>query len=157
MNFLKDTILRLFHGLLYGFGFMLAIVFVGYFALPDWYTESSYESDDDTYSYLHKEYDETAKLDLDIREERIDEEEFILLGEIQNEGDTSWSMITLKAELFDIDGNFIDRCEEYIMDTSRPGEAINFKMSCGSQCSSFALKEYDHYKIEIESARAVGV
>ncbi len=73
-------------------------------------------------------------------------------GRLTNNGERTWSSTTLKAELYDESGAFIEECDEYVRQTSKPGSEINFKISCGSKCSKFQIEKYSSYKLAIIDA-----
>lgn len=157
MSVIKTIGTRLADGFLWGVGFMLAVVAAsaGYYMYLDASTQAALEASEVELSEerkrMFRDYDETALLALSVSREIINEEEFTLLGTIENNGDARWSSVSIKAELFNEAGEFVDECSEYVSETSRPGELINFKLSCGS-CSKFQLRDYNSYKVAIVNA-----
>ncbi|MGV8836135.1 FxLYD domain-containing protein [Cellvibrio sp.] len=166
MSFIKNMLIKLGTGFLYGAGFSVAIVIVVSLSLSKLSnsiigSESEMNQSEEIETeeieteneneYMFKKYDESAKLVTEITKERISKNEFTLLGILKNEGESSWSSINIKAELFDKNGEFIDECSDYISDNSSPGSSINFKLSCGN-CSKFQLGDYHSYKLSITSA-----
>ena len=156
MSFIKASGIKIANGFLFGVGFMLATVAVSmasYFYMEESAEKraAKYEEERKT---LFREYDETALLTLSIAREKINAHEFTLLGTVENNGDATWSTVNIKAELFNESGEFIDECSEYIMKTSRPRDAINFKLSCGSQWAVIQ-HEYKTYKISVVDAHYV--
>lgn len=161
MTFIIAAVARVVSGFLYGAGFIMAVAVV-------WPSASAYmESDveekqtqwedrakerDEEMRRMFREYDESANLSVSISKERIESEGFTLLGTVENKGDASWSSVSLKAELFNEAGEFIEECTEYVNQTSAPGSVINFKLSCGS-CTKFQLRDYKSYKLTITDAR----
>ncbi len=117
------------------------------------YFESKMEEDtEERMSSIFIEYDESSKLDAEVKSEDIGNGEFTLIGELSNSGEHTWSSISLKAELYDEAGAFIEECDEYIRQTSRPGSVINFKLSCGSKCSALQIEKYASYKLLVVDA-----
>lgn len=157
MSVFKTIGAKLADGFLYGAGFMLAMVVVTavYYTYMEMNAQATLEANRVEYSEerkrMFRDYDETALLELSISREIITQEEFTLLGTVENNGDAGWSSVSIKAELFNEAGEFIDECSEYISETSRPGDIINFKLSCGS-CSKLQLHDYKSYKISIVNA-----
>jgi hypothetical protein len=161
VNFIKLVLSKLGFGFLYGSGFIIATATIGNFAF-------SYMEDDinekkaamaerdkereEEHRLMFRDYDDSAKLKVSISKERIESEEFTLLGTIENNGDAKWSSVSLKAELYNEAGEFIDECSEYVTQTSIPGSKVNFKLSCGS-CSKFQLRDYHSYELSITDAR----
>jgi len=161
VNFIKEALKKMGFGFLYGAGFILAAVTVGSFAFS--YIEDDIDKKEVMMEERKKErekerrlrfrdYDETANLNLSVSKERIEDEEFTLLGSLENNGNEKWSSVNLKAELYNEAGEFIDECGEYITQMSAPDSKINFKLSCGS-CSKFQLRDYHSYKLSIVDAR----
>jgi len=147
MNFIKSAMLKVMVGFLYGCGFMLSVSGAMYFVF-----ESQFEDDMELADGAFQQYDDSANLLLSVSSESITENEFILLGTIQNNGDMEWTQVSLKADLFAEDGSFLDQCEDYVSEQLSPGEFIYFKMSCGSECSQFALQNFSTYKLVITDA-----
>lgn len=161
MNFIIAAFVKVVCGFLYGAGFIMAVAVVWPFASA--YMKSDIEEEqtqwedrakerDEEMRKMFREYDESANLSVSVSKERIASEEFTLLGTVENKGDASWSSLSLKAELFNEAGEFIEECTEYVNQTSAPGSIINFKLSCGS-CTKFQLRDYKSYKLTIADAR----
>ncbi|KAA3647645.1 MAG: hypothetical protein DWP95_02845 [Proteobacteria bacterium] len=157
---MKTIFIKLGTGFLYGVGFMIAAGIAAGMAYS--FIESDIEMKQaqqlermelqkQNFESMFREYDETAKLSVSVTKERIQPDEFVLLGVIGNNGDASWSSINLKAELFNEAGEFIDECSHFINQTSAPDSKINFKLSCGS-CSKFELRDFKSYKLSIIDA-----
>jgi len=60
-------------------------------------------------------------------------DELLILGSITNTGESSLSLISLEAELFDQRGEFVYECSEYVKKRMNPGEKENFQINCGSK------------------------
>lgn len=148
MKFLKKALEKIGTGLAYGVGF--GIIMLVY----SWANSLYYENkiDKTVYGNSHgdncrdfKKCEATSGLKLAITKERIDEEEFILLGKLTNSGDIEWTSVSVKAELFDKEGNFIDECTESVNQKVFPDSEVNFKLSC-TKCSKVSLDGYASYK-----------
>lgn len=151
MDIIKTILGKLGAGILYGAGFFIGLALLGSIAMP--YFESKIEEDtEERMSSIFIEYDETAMLEATVTSESIGNGEFTLIGELSNNGKHTWSSVSLKAELYDESGAFIEQCEEYIRQTSRPGSTINFKLSCGSKCSALQIEKYANYKLMVVDA-----
>ena len=117
-----------------------------------YYLSKIEEDAEERMSSIFIEYDENAMLEAEVKSENIGNGEFTLIGTLSNKGDYTWSSVNLKAELYDESGAFIEECEEYIRQTSRPGSVINFKLSCGGKCSALQIEQYNSYKLLIVDA-----
>ena len=141
-----------------GVCFVIAAGLLGGYAISHMTTtaiESSsteIESKIPEYESPYREYDKTAKLKAVVKTENIGNGLFSLLGEINNNGEYTWQMVQLKAELFDKSGVFIEQCEEYVSQTIKPNNKL--KLSCKSaSCNAFEPKGYHSYKLIITDAR----
>jgi hypothetical protein len=161
MELIKQFFAKIVSGFLLGVGFVVAFGLLGGYAISHMTTsriESSPESIvmTRTYKSKYKEYDETAKLSVKVNTEKIGDGSFVLLGEIINNGEDSWQMVNLQADLFDAKGKFIEQCSEYVSQTVRPGDIVNFKLACRSQsCNTVDVNGFESYKLNIASAHFV--
>ena len=162
MEMIKQILNKILSGFLLGVGFVIAAGLLGGYAISHMTTTAMETSTNEIetkiteYKSPFREYDESAKLHAIVKTENIGNGLFSLLGEINNNGQYTWQMIQLKAELFDDSGKFIEQCEEYISQTIKPGQNINFKLSCKSaSCNAFEPKGYHSYKLIITDARHV--
>ncbi|MFZ5524187.1 MAG: hypothetical protein ACOY9D_08925 [Pseudomonadota bacterium] len=154
MQLLNLIFSRIGTGLLYGIGFGLVM------AIITWGSTIYFEQKAESYMdgeinngecKNFKKCEEKSGLKVHVSSEKIDNENFILLGQIKNDGDIKWTSANIKAELFDKENKFIDQCVEYVNQKVFPGTSINFKLSC-TQCSKIDLKGYNSYKISIVDA-----
>jgi len=163
VNFIKYVFAKIGSGFLYGVGFVIASLLLGSLAFS--YVDSNLEAKEqkrkerelarqEERRLMFRDFDETAKLDVEVTKERIEPGEFTLLGKVENRGDAKWSYVSVKAELFNESGDFIDECTEIVSETIAPGQVLNFKLSCGA-CSQFKLRDYKKYELKITDARYV--
>ena len=162
MEILKQLLNKILTGFLLGIGFVIAIVLLGGYAVSYMTTTAIEKSSEEVetkvteYTSPFREYDESAELHAIVKTENIGNGLFSLLGEINNNGKDTWQMVQLKAELFNESGKFIEQCEEYVSQTIKPGQTINFKLSCKSaSCNAFEPKGYHSYKLIITNAHHV--
>lgn len=151
MVFLKKILEKIGTGLAYGIGFgiiMIAIAGGSSLYFENKVDETIYGEVDGDECRNFKQCEETSGLKLKITKERINEEDFILLGKLTNSGVIKWTSAKVKAELFDKEGNFIDECTERVDQKIFPGTEVNFKLSC-SKCSKVNLEGYASYKAYI--------
>jgi hypothetical protein len=151
VNIVKMILGKIGAGLLYGVGFGIVM------ALITWGSAVYFESkskDRVAVDYetggcsRYKRCEDSAGLVVTITKERIDDKDFILLGNVKNNGKIKWTSVKLKAELFDKNNNFIDECSEYIDQNVFPNTTVNFKLSC-TKCSKIDLQDYNSYKVLI--------
>jgi len=102
----------------------------------------------------YKDYSEDSGLKLTYKKDRQVKDGVIVLGTIENQGVDAWRYITVEAEVFDKDGNFIDECTENINTVIKAGENENFKITCGA-CSTNKIPEYEKITLRINDARFV--
>ena len=165
MELIKQFFAKIISGFLLGVGFVAAAGLLGGYAISHMTTsaiESSSsittETDDDENEFdaMFKDYDESAKLAVEVKTEKIRDGSFTLLGEIRNNGIYAWQMVNLEADLFNKKGQFIEQCTEYVSQILRPGEVVNFKLSCkSSSCNTVDVNGYNSYTLKISDARYV--
>ena len=166
MEKLKELFFKLLSGFFIGTGFVVAVGLLGGYAVSHITTTATEQSNKEMgskedakipeFKSMFREYDESAKLKAIVKNERIENGLFSLLGEISNNGEHTWRMIQVKAELFDKSGKFIEQCEENISQTIRPEQTINFKLSCQrDDWNSFDPNGYSSYTLVITNARYV--
>ncbi len=141
-------------GLLYGIGFFIVMAIFMWgstFYFENKREEMLYGDAESGECKDYKRCMESSGLVLGVTSERITEEEFVLFGNIRNEGNTEWTTVDVQAELFDEEGNYIDECKSYVDKRVFPGETTNFKLDC-SKCSTVNLENYHSYKVSITDA-----
>lgn len=150
MKYLKIIFEKIGAGLLYGIGFGLVMILFAWGS--NWYFAAKNKelmgSNMAGECRSYKNCEDSSGLVVTITKERIADKEFILLGNVKNDGKIKWTSVKLKAELFDKDNNFIDECSEYIDQKVFPNTTVNFKLSC-TQCSKVNLEDYNSYKVSI--------
>ncbi len=167
MNLIKNILLKIGIGFLYGVGFMIAYVIIGVFLISsiqnmtkdekhikDRELSQTLQKIENDFNSSNQEYDESALLKVEVLKERINEDEFVLLGKITNNGESAWSFIQLKIELYDKSGALIDICENYVHEKLYPHKSINFKFTF-TDFSKNDFQSYDSYKLFITDARFV--
>jgi len=156
MERLKLALSKITTGFFYGLGFFIVVaVFYGgvFFYFNEKQDEYSINETGDSDCRSFKKCEKGSGLAVKIITERVSSEQFVLLGEVSNNGDIDWTSVNLKAELFDENDNFIEMCTHYIDELVSPQSKVNFKLSC-SNCSKLELANYASYKIKITNANA---
>ena len=154
MKIIKDIFIKIGNGFLTGIGFSIAFIlfstvmfhFMDNFFFNDY--ENTYEEGE---CYNLKSCDQEHGLSVSIISEDINSQQFLLLGEVINDGDKDWSSIDIKAELFDENNVFIEECKHYVNEKVTAGSKVNFKLNC-SQCSTIQLEKYASYQVKITDA-----
>ena len=148
MNIILRILEKIGTGMAYGVGIGIVIFAIGFLSSVYYTSEIEREiygdSDPDECSDF-QDCEESSGLVLEITKEKIDSEDFVLLGKISNTGDIKWTSVKVRAELFDSNGEFIDECSETVDRSISPGSEVNFKLSC-TQCSKIDLDDYKSYK-----------
>ena len=150
METLKSILAKIGTGFLYGLGIMIA---VGLFSVgASWFMSQQFDEEFFETNMGFTSYDESAMLEAIVDTETIGDGEFTLLGRLANGGETTWKQVTLKAEMFDVDGKFINECTDYVSQELKPGEEIYFKMNCGASCNRMDMSSYASYRLLITDA-----
>lgn len=79
---------------------------------------------------------------------------FEILGTVANEGPTSWRSVTLRADLFDAQGTFVDQCGASLRAPLVPGASEYFKIVCGG-CDDRKLPEFETYRVRVVDASGI--
>lgn len=153
---MKDFIIRILNGFGTGLGFAIAAVAIVYLAselLMKKATEEAYAAAEEEMpdAFGYKRYSEDSGLSIKSHRERKIEFGMEILAEIENSGDTTWTSVSLEAELFDSDGNFVDECSGYLRGNIAPDQIKNMKIKCGG-CKDSPLATYDSYTLVISDA-----
>ena len=163
MDLVKQVFAKIISGFFIGVGFFIAAALLGGYAVTHMVSTEDETRELDsgtstvlTYESPYREYSEDAGLEVYVTKEKIGDGAFVLLGKLENAGEDTWQMISLQADLFDKNGQFIEQCTEYVSQILRPGDKVNFKVSCRSQkCNTVDVDGYDSYKLKVASAHFV--
>jgi len=131
---LKDSLKRIANGLLFGFGFGLAVGAI-YYVLSEKMMNAVW-NDKANEKVVISSHAEVKRAD-----------GWDILGTIENRSDESVRMTTIQADLFDKDGKFVDQCSGYVGSSTKAGESRNFKVTCGSKDKPVA--EHASYKLRV--------
>lgn len=153
---MKDFLIKILSGFGVGLGFAVAAVAVIYFSselLMKKVTKDAYAVAEEEMpkSFGYKSYSKDSGLSIKSHKEREIKHGMEVLAEIENNGDTTWSSVSLEVELFNSKGEFIDECSGYLQGKLAPGEVENVKVKCGG-CKDNPLAAYDSYTIDISNA-----
>jgi len=69
----------------------------------------------------------------------------IILGSVKNNSDTNLHTLSVKVDLFDKEGLFVEQCSEYIA-RLHANTQVNFKIKCKA-CDSNKTVEHTSYKV----------
>jgi hypothetical protein len=148
---LKDSLEKIGHGLLLGIGFSFAYFVFDHF-FTQWHIASLERSVfDDT---LFKDYGPDAGLTIKSHKPQRAENNAAFIGQIANDGKETWASVEIVAELFDQNGEFLDKCSSYLDGSIEPRQTRNFKVSCPN-CPDNPRPAYDSYTLAIRDARFV--
>lgn len=146
---IKAALTKIASGLLTGIGFAVAILAV-FYGTERW--ENSQKAEEG----LYKKYKPDSGLIIkDHRPQQL-QQNAAFIGTIQNNGKDTWDSVSIVAELFDKDGQFVDKCSAYESGRIAPGQSHNFKVSCGG-CRDSTVPPYDRYTIAIVGANYVSL
>lgn len=148
MSVLKYIFQKIGDGFLYGIGIGAMIMAASYVSVLFWEDAMDYDDYDDGYV----EFD--ASTALKVIEEtytKVDAQNAMIVGVIENQSENPWGSINLEVELLDKGGKLIDEFSEYIQSTLEPGDKENFKLDI-SYCEKNELPEFDRYTLRIVDA-----
>jgi len=145
---LKTVLSKIGEGLLIGIGAGVAVAGVMYVQSRIMMAE---HEDQYVYQAGHQEYGPKAGLSIKAHRPQRAEANSAFVGQIVNEGTGTWRHVQIVVELFDKDGQFIDKCSDQLEGSISPGETRNFKVSCPN-CPASPMPAYETYKVAIIDA-----
>lgn len=77
-------------------------------------------------------HDYRQELRIQITETLITDEDYTILGTVENTGEVRWERIELEAEFYDADGNFLDEFIDYVNSSIDAGRSEHFKFAISS-------------------------
>lgn len=140
---LKSALARIGNGLLFGIGLGIALAVIAQI-----YTRWQMAEFDET---LFRSFDDEALLVIKSHRPQRQEDNSAFLGQLANEGTDAWSYVEIVVELFDDQGQFIDKCSDHLEGSIGPGKTRNFKVTCPN-CRDNPMPKYNTYKIEVVDA-----
>lgn len=99
----------------------------------------------------YRKFDEKAGLGVKSHSDRKTENRVEILAQIENNGDATWSHISLEVEFFDAQNRFLDECSKFLQGHLAPGQIENVKIGCGG-CSGSTVEQYATYAVKIVDA-----
>ena len=140
MCILKDCGRRIANGLLFGIGFGVSVGLIYYFV-----------SEKLSETMMKSVWNEAAveKVVVTAHEEVKRNDGTFILGTIDNRSGESVRMATIRVDLFDKAGQFVDQCSSHMTTSVRAGEQRNFKVDCGSKDKP--VTQHETYKIRVDS------
>lgn len=147
MNDFKSALQKTMVAGFYGFGIVIFFTILAGFIYP--FILSQYPKPS---GLLSEQYDESAKLEVEVVTESIIPIEFRLVGKVWNRGEREWSNILLRAEIFDANGAYIGDCSHYLSHPLRVGDGSNFSMTCPGGYLGIPLEKYASYTIVVTDA-----
>jgi len=88
------------------------------------------------------------KLVITKHQEVMRDQAVFILGTVENQGSDAVRAVSIEIDLFGKDGEFVDQCSEYLKGALKPGEARNFKVSCGG-CKERPVVAHESYKVRV--------
>lgn len=149
---LKSVLARIGDGILLGIGAGITIAIILY-VQTQWAMASFEEGLPDAAEF--RSYGPAAKLAVKSHRPQRAEANSAFIGQVANEGDASWNYVQISVELFDKDGQFIDKCTDHLEGTIAPDETRNFKVSCPN-CANNPMPAYDSYEVAVVDATFAG-
>ncbi len=128
----------------YVFGFYLL------YSMPSFLRSAETDSEMESVEQYMEEADKTAQIKILQYRERKNGDQLLILGTIENTGNSSASSIRLEAELLDEQKQMVYECSEYISKRLKPGEKENFQVKCG--CGDKAIPKYSSVSLRVVSA-----
>lgn len=135
LNLLKEGLRKIGTGLLYGIGIGASVTAITYF-MTERMTASVWNGA------------ALEKVVVSKHEEVKRDGAVFILGTVENHAADPLRAASIEVDLFDKSGKFVDQCTEYLKGSLKPGEARNFKVSCGG-CKERPVVAHESYKIRV--------
>lgn len=130
---------------------LVTVVVIGiFFGFSTWWAERQMGNAEELRASWGN-YGPDSGLEIVEHRQRQEENRPVFLGQLANNGEDTWQSITVKVDLFDAEGTFLDQCENYIRGHLAPGGTTYFKVDC-SRCAPSTITEFTRYEINITDA-----
>ena len=136
-------------GFFVGIGFSVPLTICTYF--PFFFLE------DFVAFYLGEDFEDYAEFSsesgLEARIEKMNKEDdgWVFLGILENNGSDEWESVTIQVEVFDEKGDFVDEVDAYVEGAITPGSVHNFKVAMYS-CGGDAQINFADFTVAVTSA-----
>ncbi len=91
-------------------------------------------------NYVFADNDFGEQIEVAHTETRSSENRIDVLGTLRNLGDESWDRVTVEAEFFGADGQFVDETSDYISVKLVPGSEENFRLTLSNPAGELGLQ-----------------
>lgn len=152
----KGLLKKLANGILSGLGIGLGLAIVVYMTIGlligKMYEETATATKDmmsDNYGY--QKYGPDSGLEIVSHEQRKIDNGVAILAQVKNNGERTWTSISIEVEFLDNNDKFIEECSAYIRGSLKPGDKENVRIKCGG-CKNNPLPPYDKYTIKVKDA-----
>ena len=85
-------------------------------------------------------------------ETRASENRIDVLGKLTNVGDENWDRVTVEAEFFSVDGQFVDETSDYISVKLAPGSEENFRLTLSNPAGGLGLQANPKVVLKVTDA-----
>jgi hypothetical protein len=130
-------------------GFYILIIVLAYSMSSLWRTTGMKSSNETMERYM-SDSDKTNQVRIIQFREVKNGKQLLILGTIENTGETPVGSIQIEAELLDSSRQMVFECSEYISKKLKKGENENFQVKCG--CGDQPLPEHKSVSVRVVQA-----
>jgi hypothetical protein len=120
------------------------------YSMPALWQSAAMESGVESVEQYMDEADRTSNVKIVQFRESHNGEQLLILGVIENTGNSPVSSIRIEAELLDDQKQMVYECSEYISNKVKNGDKENFQIKCG--CGNQPTPEYSSVSLRVVSA-----
>lgn len=142
----QHTIKTIVNGFLLGIG-----ISISFYIITHAYQRFLFSHESSMERFGYEKYTAESGLRVTKHSDRKTDNRVTILAEIENSGDSEWTSVTVEAELFDENDEFIAECSDYIEGTLRPGDKENISIECGG-CEGSNVLTYARYTVSVKDA-----
>lgn len=152
----NEIIKKLTSGILSGLGIGIGLAIVAYLTIGllvgKMYEETATATNEMyTNNSPFKKYGPESGLEIVSHDTRKIANGIAVLAQLKNNGESTWSSISVEVELLDKKGKFVEECSTYVRGSMKPGDSENIRIKCGG-CKNNPLPPYHTYTIKIKDA-----
>lgn len=122
------------------------------YSMPSLWQSNAMESGNDVAEKFMSDSDKSGQVKIAQFREVKNGKQLLILGTVENTGESPAGSIRVEAELLDGDRQMIFECSEYISKKLKKGEQENFQIKCG--CGDQPVPEHRSVSVRVVGANS---
>lgn len=120
------------------------------YSMPSFWQDVALGNTDETIQSAKADNDKPSQLTIVQSKELKNGKQLLILGTVENKGESSVGSIRIEAELLDDHKQMVFECSEYISKKLKKGEQENFQIKCG--CGDQPVPAYRSVSVRVVDA-----